>query len=268
MTLIETYNDSYSIYTHGGGTHDFPVMPFQTKISDFAKFDIADVRTDKYTSQHEGKHILFAGCSVTHGVGIPDPEDVWTNIVYNKIKETEKVSGFYSVAYPAHSITMQVSMIMRYISEYGKPDVIFFNLPSSARTFVSYEGQLFLAQIAIQHEAAMPGSMLLAEHMNFESYLTLHEYCKAAGIRLISLTWSENSQSSDPGVTKDMLTDKFDSFYLGKDDIVDFIAEYQINNDNEYKQFFIEGADGSHPGLAFHSYYASTALNAYLDIPA
>jgi hypothetical protein len=265
MAELKDFNDSYSVYTHGAGTHNIAVKPFQTKLSEFTTFGSTPIRTDEYKKEHNAKHILFAGCSVTHGIGIPDPEDIWTNIVYNKIKETENVSGFYSVAYPAHSITMQVSMIMRYISEYSKPDVIFFNLPSSARTFVSHDGELFLAQIAIQHEKEMPGSMLLAEHTNFESYLTLHEYCRVSGIKLISLTWSENIQSSDPGVTKDMLKGKFDSFYIGKGDIVEFLAEYQMNNKTDYP---LSGTDGQHPGLAFHAHYASIALDAYLDIPA
>lgn len=88
------FDNEYKVYTHGGNTHTLPIYPFKTSISDFIPVDSLSIRTDPYTTDHDGKHILFAGCSVTHGVGLPDIQDVWTNIVYGALKANEKVSGF------------------------------------------------------------------------------------------------------------------------------------------------------------------------------
>lgn len=160
---------------------------------------------------------------------------------------------------------MQVSLIMRYVAQYGKPDVIFFNLPSTSRTFVTDGDHLYLAQIAQNHETNMPGSIKLAQHMAFESYLTLHEYCRVAGIRLISFTWSDTPLSSDPGIVVDLFKDKFDSFYISKVKVEDYLSDYLMNHTGDY---LLLGTDDCHPGVALHAYYASIALDAYLDFPA
>lgn len=265
MLVEQNGHDSYNIFTVGQGTHAFPLSPFSTKISDFIKFDLSNIRTNVYRKNHDGKHILFAGCSVTHGIGIEDEMDIWSSIVFNKIKETEKVSGFFSVAYPAHSISVQVSLIMRYISEYGKPDVIFFNLPSTARTFTVEDDNLYLSQISKHQDINYPGSIKLAQHTNFEAYLMLHEFCKATNTKLISFTWSDVPTDSDPATALDLFKDKFDSFYVSKVKVEDYLEDYLMNHKGNNLLF---GTDGRHPGIALHSYYASIALDAYLDFPA
>lgn len=262
---MSDFDNDYKVYTHGASTHGLPIYPFKNRINEFIPEDCLSIRTEPYISDHKGKHILFAGCSVTHGIGLPDTKDCWTDIVYNKITKDELVSGFYSVAYPGHSITMQISLIMRYIAEYGKPDVIFFNLPSTSRSFTTDGDHLYLAQITDHHETEMPGSIKLAQHTSFESYLTLHEYCRVAGIRLISFTWSDKPSSSDPGIASDIFKDKFNSFYISKVKVEDYLTDYLMNHKGDY---LLLGTDGSHPGIALHSYYASIALDAYLDFPA
>lgn len=253
------FDDQY-IYTHGGGTHDFPITPFSTDLEDFIRLDFNNIRTERYTNNHVGKHILFAGCSVTHGVGLSDTNKIWTNIVYETIKANETVSGFYSIAYPAHSISMQVSLIFRYIAKYGKPDIIFFNMPSTGRTFSTEDNKIYLSQIAAQHETEYPGSLLLTKYHNFESYFVLDSYCKSNGIKLISFSWSDNETLSDPGVTQELFKDKFDSFYINPMSMQDFLENYLLKNagDNE-----LLANDGNHPGYGPHAYYAHTALSAY-----
>ncbi len=262
MIVEQDEHDSYNIFTVGQGTHDFPLSPFKTNIKDFINFDIHKIRTNMYTKNHNGKHILFAGCSVTHGVGIEDEMDIWSSIVFNEITKKEKVSGFYSVAYPGHSITLQVSLIMRYISQYGKPDVIFFNLPSTARTFMAHEDAIYLSQVTKHQEANYPGSIMLANHTNFESYLFLHEFCKATDTRLISFTWSDLPTDSDPAPALDLFKDKFDSFHISKVKVEDYLEDYMMNHTGKN---LLLGTDGQHPGIALHSYYASIALDAYYE---
>jgi hypothetical protein len=56
--------------------------------------------------------------------------------LYKKIKEKENVSGFYNIAIGGGSIGLQA--IITHLSMYLYmviPDVIFFNMPGSTRTF-------------------------------------------------------------------------------------------------------------------------------------
>lgn len=265
MIVENTGRLPHHVYSHGIQSSESPIISMSKNFSDFINIDFSKIRTDSYTKDHTGKHILFAGCSVTHGVGLPDQKDNWTNIVYNKINEDDAVSGFYSVAYPGHSVPIQVSLIIRYISEYGTPDVIFFNMPPLSRTFTSNQGMIYTSQIEKEQEEDFSGSMLLAKHASFESYLALHEYCLVKGIRLISFTWTDNSLSINPGCVSSALDGEFDSFYTPKIRLEDFLEKYLMNNSGEY---MLLGTDQSHPGIAPHAYYASTALEAYFDFPA
>ena len=53
-------------------------------------------RADPFTKNHDGKHILFGGCSETEGVG-GNIEDSWSHMLYSKISKEEKCSGFFNL---------------------------------------------------------------------------------------------------------------------------------------------------------------------------
>jgi hypothetical protein len=217
--------------------------------------------SDTFTDKHIGKHILFAGCSVTYGIGLPNFNKSWASLVHLAISQNETVSGFYNIAYPGHSISLQTSLILRYIEKYGKPDIIFFNLPSTSRTFSFAQDGLHTSQVTVNDESKYPGSVAVAEHYNYEAYLYLHQYCKALGIKLISITWSFASDiDSDPGVAEKLFRGKFDSFYKPELSIETFLEDYLNKNKGEH---LLLGSDGQHPGYGPHAYYAYSALNAY-----
>lgn len=241
-----------AIYSHGIVTNSEPI--------DKEALLNLKFNSDPFTDKHIGKHILFAGCSVTYGVGLPDFNKSWSSIVYNTIKTNEAVSGFYNIAYPGHSISLQVSTIFRYIKKYGKPDVIFFNLPSTSRTFAFTDG-LHTSQVTSDDEINYPGSIAIAEHYNYESYLYLESYCKAQNIKLISITWSTNNDvKSDPGVTHNLFFKEFESYYKSKTSIEKFLENYLIKNNGNN---LLLGSDNQHPGYGPHAYYAYSAIEAY-----
>lgn len=217
--------------------------------------------SEPFTNKHIGKHILFAGCSVTYGIGLPDFKKSWASITYDTISINEKTSGFYNISYPGHSISLQTSLIFRYIEKYGKPDIIFFNLPSTSRTFSYAEDGIHTSQITIEDEFKYPGSIAVAEHYNYESYLFLDRYCKSLGIKLISITWSfDNDVKSDPGVAHNLFANKFKSYYKPQLSIETFLEDYLIKNNGDC---LLLGLDNQHPGYGPHAYYAYSALQAY-----
>jgi len=91
-------------------------------------------RSDEFTKQHDGKHILFSGCSNSYGFSLYNHE-IWPWLLYNKIKEKEKVSGYYNLSMPGTGPLNMVSDIFKYINKYSKPDVIFINLPLLSRFY-------------------------------------------------------------------------------------------------------------------------------------
>ena len=91
-------------------------------------------RSDEFKTAHDGKHILFSGCSVTYGVGLYTKE-LWSHLLYNKIKNKEKVSGYYNLGTPGTGVFDIVFNIFKYIKNYGNPDVIFIDLPDLSRFY-------------------------------------------------------------------------------------------------------------------------------------
>ena len=264
-------------YSHGYKHVHYQMQPFSHEIDDQLLGSIYGY-SDVFKSNHSGKHILFAGCSVTQPSEI-DKSKGWAQKTYEKIKKTEKVSGFYNIAVGGGSIALEGSLIFKYISKYGKPDVIFFNMPPSNRTLSnqnsSYDvkndelvrsGEIINSSVNLTHEYRYPGSMLMAEFFNFELYRALHQYCKDSKTQLISFTWSDYPGGYDPGTTQTLFADKFDTFYPAmNDNFVKFTNDYISDPKNKSHTLLI-ALDKVHPGDAEHAYYSDFAFNIYEEL--
>jgi hypothetical protein len=264
-------------YSHGYRHVHYQMQPFSHEIDDQLLGSIYG-HSDVFKSNHSGKHILFAGCSVTEPSNI-DKKLGWAQKTYEEIKKTEKVSGFYNIAVGGGSIALEVSLIFKYIAKYGKPDVIFFNMPPSTRTISnqnsSYDvkddilirsGEIINSTVNLTHEYRYPGSMLMAEFFNFELYRALHQYCKDSNTQLVSFTWSDYPGGFDPGTTQTLFADKFDTFYTAmNDNFVKFTNEYISNPKNKSGTLLI-ASDKIHPGTAEHAYYADFAFSIYKEL--
>ena len=264
-------------YSHGYRHVHYQMEPFTNTIDDQLMSSML-VNSDRFTNNHDGKHILFAGCSVTQASEI-NRDMGWAQKLYKKIKEKENLSGFYNIAIGGGSIGLQVSLIFKYVSLYGIPDVIFFNMPGSTRTFSNenseYDivndelirnGKIINSTVNITHEYRYPGSMLMAEFINFELYRALHEYCKLSKTKLISFSWADLPGGFDPGITQTLFDGKFDSFYPAlTSKFIDFVKEYISNEENQSETLLI-ARDDVHPGDAEHAYYADFAFNIYEEL--
>lgn len=96
------------------------------------QYNSSGFRCDEFTENHNGRHILFAGCSETEGMA-HRLENTWAHKVYSKISENEKCSGFFNVGARALNIIAINRQILNYISKYGKPDILFINYPDFYR---------------------------------------------------------------------------------------------------------------------------------------
>ena len=72
-------------------------------------------RSDDFIKNHDGLHILFAGCSVTFGEGLPYMSN-WSGKLYNKISKQIKTSGYFSLSFLGGDTTLIIANIYKYIA--------------------------------------------------------------------------------------------------------------------------------------------------------
>ena len=269
-----------SVYAHGTKSNinnGNGFKPFSKSIPEFGE----PFFSDDFKADHNKTHVLFAGCSVTYASELwPEENQSWSKLVNNYLNEKIGTSGYFNISFPGSSIMLQVSTIFRYIINYGKPDIIFFNLPGSTRFFASDEkayttelgkakridNRIIPTNVVEGSEDNYPGSWAIIEHINFESYLFLDEYCKSSNIKLISFTWANETNNAgtvhDGQMTESLFVGKFDSFYTSNKNKEEFVLQYYQKNKNKFEHILV-GRDGQHPGVAEHAYFADIAINAY-----
>jgi len=206
-------------------------------------------RSDEFIKEHDGKHLLFAGCSQTWGTGVLLEEN-WSYKLYNKITNNEKTSGYYNVALPGVSILNQVVTIFKYCQEYGNPDLIFFNIPKLDRLY-AYNNKLEKIVDGFYNDHP------LIKLLSYQYYFMLDAYCKTNKINLFTFSWADIDESIS----------KFKTFYkINQDDMLEYVYNYKKNNkDSKYSEYFEIARDGQHLGIAYHAYWTEFIYNKYLE---
>jgi|688.fasta_scaffold209315_2 hypothetical protein len=92
-------------------------------------------RSDDFTNVHNGKHILFSGCSETEGVG-GNIEDAWSKVLYDLLSKEEKCSGFFNLSRSGWGWSRIITNALVYFKKYGYPDTYFIMLPNHQRKFL------------------------------------------------------------------------------------------------------------------------------------
>lgn len=251
-------------------------------------------RSDQFTKNHDGKHILFSGCSNTYGYSLYNKE-IWPWLLYNKIKEKEKVSGYYNLAIPGTGVFEIVTNIFKYINKYTKPDVIFINLPHAARfysllskskgKYTTFDKEFRIDQLlnnnsfgsslnnGVYHnsiynyaknsnnESEISHSVVVEKYINVYQYLMILEiFCKLNNIQLY--IYSHNTFSnffySQIDLSCFKIIDKNPSDGRG---FFKLVQEYISNNKDD--KFALTGRDGVHGGTGYHYAWASLAYDWY-----
>jgi len=212
-------------------------------------------RSDEFKTDHDGKHILFAGCSTTFGVGLYK-EEVWANIVYNKINEKEKCSGYFNVSSPGASIYTTILDIFKYFNKFGNPEVVFLNLTDSYR-FFAYDDKTGLYKRTKYDESEKLHEIDL---INYNMYFMLDLYCKSNNIKLFSFSYSYRG----PVSTQKMFNEYgFDTYYnLSEEFSNETLFLLKQNNDDP---FFEKARDNMHRGKGFHIMWSDFIFDKYLN---
>ena len=197
-------------------------------------------------------NILFAGCSVTFGEGLPESHS-WPDYVLTKLRSEGWDLGPRQVlSFLGGTTDKIVRNVFRYIDQFGKPDYILLLLPDFFR-INSYDKENFYYQIKMTYDFEKQEPFPEFSHINFydmfTSYKVYYEFlsifCRVNGIKLLAGSWYSHSVTA---MKKS-----------GDNAFIDFsyqsVIEYQKSEhfDKEYfykldEDFAAEAVDGLHPG--------------------
>lgn len=244
-------------------------------IGNHIKMNSHRFRSDEFIDSHDGKHILFSGCSVTYGVGLKDNE-IWSSLLFNKIKEKEKVSGYYNLAIPGTGIFDIVINIFKYIDKYGSPDSIFINLPGPSRFYAlinkeddiwtdkvsthrSYESLENKYKHAIYNYPNNKMSTVIDEKAIYiyQYLFMLETFCKNNNIDLYLFSYIYDLGD----LIK--ITDLQTFYNFDEKEILKKI--YQYHEDNPKDKFYLKARDEKHPGTAQNYAWYDSLYNIYLE---
>lgn len=208
-------------------------------------------RSDNFTSAHEGRHILFSGCS--EGEGIASPlNTMWNKIVYDSLNINNEYSGFFNVAIDNFGFHKVVFNIINYISKYGKPDEIILLMPDICRL-----NQWDASATNYYQIWANPNDLSKREDqenfmnaiINFIPFMKLFEsYCDSNSIKL---TWSTWSQTEGKVFS---IIDTFKHFFE-----IDYSLPTNVDQSNQIRR------DG-HQGHYYHDLWAQNFLKRIKDV--
>lgn len=156
---------------------------------------------------NKDSELLFAGCSFTFGLGLPE-EEIWGSHVANALG-----MQYSNLGLPGDSVVGIVSNIYKYFEEYGNPKILLclfpdfyrFLIPVNFDTLITKhtrEGGNMLSGLHIfyqqtedyskkPHYAENVFSPDLAFFYSYQYIRMLEKYCKEAGILFLWSTWSE-----------------------------------------------------------------------------
>lgn len=225
---------------------------FGITLKDLYSINSDGLRSDEFSKTHDGKHIVFAGCSATFGEGIP-LEHTWAHKTYQKISEQEKVSGYYNIAQSGSSSNWILLQALKYIEFYGVPDVMFINFPEATRELGYMENKELVQNITINlHEL-------------------LHSRIEQSGGKLISFSWDPRVNDGYMGEEQAIPEDsrfRMKDFYRYNEVSEKHHSMFLFNDGYKKTGHFIDkfimfAMDDGHPGIAEHDFYANFAYGIY-----
>jgi hypothetical protein len=199
-------------------------------------------RCDEFKKTHEGKHILFAGCSITFGEGLPYKKN-WSGYLYKKINKNNNLSGYYTIAYPGGGVDIVINNIYKYCDIYGIPDTIFLFLPESSRRFLWEKDRYYSINSSTNKEFYYEtyGGIENAIYFSYNHIKNLEIFCNKLNVKLIWSAWQEQESL----MYKEM--DFKNYIYITNNDIINKATNYN-DVDNPYYKI---ARDNAHPGILF-----------------
>lgn len=205
--------------------------------------------------------ILFAGCSQTFGVGLPD-EFRWSRVLHKKIKKVS--DSFYCLSFPGAGFDKIVYNILKFCSEFGNPRCIFICFADYTRHIVfDKEEKKLIGKVCIDYKTGKIKEEYLPEDLMFKAqmaYRILEIYCKQNNITLISTSWSGETSKR----MSYLFPKTFKSF--DEDDKITKHLEHILmgKNSEEQKDLLFFARDGHHSGILENYHMSDFLFKCYL----
>lgn len=231
-------------------------------------------RCDSFKKNHDGKHILFSGCSETEGVG-GNIEDSWAHILYTKISKEEKCSGFFNLAKSGWGWSRIIINALIYFKKYGYPDTYFILLPNHQRKFYYKDNMKELDNtpdwtywqtypIYYSYKSKATIQKISDPKEYFEDFMfflinwkTFAELCNSNNVKLIFSTWDNlDSENLKPGPFPEFIE-------LNLEESDKYFKQYYQNN--PVKKDDHKKRDG-HSGRIFHYFWSEKFYEKYKEL--
>ena len=240
------------------------------------KYNDMFFRSDNFTTSHDGLHILFSGCSESEGVG-DNIENAWTNILYNKISQDTKCSGFFNLSRSGWGWSKIITNALIYFEKYGYPDVYFILLPNHQRMHKFYKkdtGDSFW-----KHEQLYPkgsyakisnnnnNEKIFSEEKEYNedfikfllSWKLFNKICTDNNIKLIFSTWDELDSDNIANLN---MFENFLNMDLNNNCGTYINKWYESNKKNKTD---LKKRDGHH-GVVIHNFWADSFYSVWKEI--
>ena len=210
-------------------------------------------RCDEFTKDHDNKkHILFAGCSQTEGVGAP-LETIWPKVLLSGLNSN---ASFFSIAKAGYGWQKIITNFMIYVDKYGAPDYLFALLPNLGRFFIWEDNQYKYIQRypngkTIKNKNKAPdGVFVEQEFTNQEhkrcfidfsiSWKLFEKYCESIGTKILWSSWdlNENNNYRLANISNNYI-------HLQESELLGYIADQRPDGKlNEYDLYRRDGHSG------------------------
>lgn len=226
-------------------------------------------RSDEFTKDHDGLHVLFAGCSETEGVG-GSLDSCWSYLTYRQLQKEQNISGFFNLARYGWGYDVIISNIMTYIKKYGKPDKIFVLFPNIGRFYkwqetvddyeiFNYFGSVPNSVDSFKKDESWKRKITVEQQRSnfiiFTMMVKLFEdYCNSNSIDLVWGTWDREDELNYENVSvfANYIKMANETEFIKKNKDF-FVKEIEVKKDWERKR------DG-HAGYLYHYLWSQCFL--------
>ncbi len=210
-------------------------------------------RSDEFSSTHNGKHIIFCGCSNTFGEGLPDKKN-WSGRLYEKISKDGDVSGYYNLSFLGGSIQLIVDNIYKYVDTFGAPDYIFCYFPDSKRIIKTNNNTLNYFNYVSYDLDSIDYQFIMNSFLTIRG---LEAFCKQNKIKLFWGTWHPRESH----IYKEILS--FNDFVHLDYPLIYLKGNATISKEDKNSKYYQRARDDVHPGYVLSEGLAEIFYEAY-----
>lgn len=228
-------------------------------IDEFYKLNSDHLRSDEFKTEHDGLHVVFAGCSNTFGDGM-FYEMTWAHKAYMAISERVKTSGYFNIGVPGIDAFQILGQIVNYIKKYGIPDILFLNWPDTPRNPKLVKGGHYPDGRETEKSYESPNPYITT------FYNAIAMLIKNNGGEVYSFSYDPAGNWFLDGEDYRRYIDDYYIFEQSEHDM--HIYEYQDRHNSDKhidKDFMYYALDDSHPGTAFQDFWYNFIIKKFFE---